>query len=73
MNLNIKELEQKMYSRVLEKRDINKIDKMINGIENKKINKTNFWESIRKFTKNIYSDHSIKRWQCLSEYLYELL
>ena len=71
--MNINELRDKMCSRVIENRDFGKIDKMINGIEAGKINKENFWDSIRKFTRNVYSDHSLSRWQCLSEYLYNLL
>ena len=26
-----------------------------------------FWDDVRKFTKNVYSDHSLSRWQILSE------
>jgi len=62
-----------MYSRAIENRDFNKIDKMIKGIELGMINKENFWDSIRKFTKKNYSDHSLSRWQCLAESLYNLM
>ena len=51
------------YSRAIEKRDYAKIDKL-----NTLTNKTTFWDDVRKFTKNVASDHSIHRWQCLSEY-----
>lgn len=42
--MNINELRDKMYSRVIENRDFGKIDKMINGIEAGKINKENLLE-----------------------------
>lgn len=47
---------------VYEKNDITKIDKLmtITTLEN-------FWDNVRKFTKNVASDHSIRRWQCLAE------
>lgn len=50
------------YSSAFEKRDYTKIDKL-----NTLTNKDTFWDDVRKFTKNVTSDHSIKRWQCLAE------
>lgn len=47
---------------VSEANDISKIKKLltITSLEN-------YWDNVRKFTKNVYSDHSIGRWQCLAE------
>lgn len=46
----------------LENRDCSKIDKL-----NKLTNKETFWDDVRKLTRNVTSDHSIHRWQCLAE------
>ncbi len=51
------------YSRAIEKRDYAKIDKL-NTLTNKKT----FWDDVRKFTKNVTSNHAIRRWQCLAEF-----
>ena len=56
------------YSWALEKRDINKINKL-NALHNK----DTFWDDVRKLTKNVASDHSIKRWQILAEARYKEL
>ena len=56
------------YDRAIEKRDYARIDKL-----NRLIDIETFWDDVRKFTKDIKSDHSIKRWQCLAEYRYEEL
>lgn len=71
--MELKELKERIYGMAIEKRDFNKMDKIINGIEKGEIKKENFYEEIRKLTKNVYSDHSIGRWQCISEYVYKLL
>ena len=54
------------YSRVIEKRDLAKIDKL-----NMLIDIKTFWDDVRKHTKNITSNHSLNRWQCLAEYRYK--
>lgn len=56
------------YSRAIEKRDFNKIDKLYLILEDKTTTKENYWDRVRKFTKGITSDHSLSRWQCLAEY-----
>lgn len=47
---------------IWEKNDIKKIEKLltIKSLDN-------FWDNVRVFTKKVYSDHSISRWQCLAE------
>lgn len=50
------------YAYAIEKRDISKIDKL-----NKLNNIETYWDDVRKLTRNITSDHSIKRWQCLAD------
>ena len=54
------------YDRAIEKRDYAKIDKL-----NRLINVDTFYDDVRKLTRNITSDHSIKRWQCLADYRYK--
>lgn len=56
------------YSWAMENRDIAKIDKL-----NKLTNPNTFWDDIRKLTRNVTSDHSIKRWQILAEARYREL
>ena len=53
---------------VMERRDYGRIDKL-NRLENPET----FWDDVRKYTKNIVSDHVIGRWQCLAEIRYEEL
>lgn len=56
------------YGNILEKRDIKRIDKL-NTIQNL----DEFWDNVRRFTKNITSDASLRRWEILSEIRYEEL
>ena len=56
------------YDYALENRDIAKIEKL-----NKLTNPHTFWNEVRKLTKNVTSDHSIGRWQCLAEIRYREL
>lgn len=49
------------YSVAFEKHDYNRIDKL-----NKLTNPKTFWDDVRNLCKNTHSDHSIKRWECLS-------
>lgn len=53
---------------LIERNDISKIDKL-----NKLTNKETFFDDVRKLTKNVTSDHSIGRWQCLCEIRYNEL
>ena len=53
---------------LLESRDATKIDKL-----NTLTNPDTFWDDVRKFTKNVTSDHSLGRWQCLAEMRYNEL
>lgn len=52
----------------IEIRDYAKIDKLLrlNNIKT-------FYNDVRKLVKNVKSDHSIKRWQCLAEIRYKQL
>lgn len=50
------------YSVAIEKRDINKIDKL-----NSIVDLSGYWDEVRKLTRDVKSDHSISRWQCLAE------
>lgn len=50
---------------IMEKHDISRVRKLrtINSIDG-------FYDQVRKFTKNITSDHAIRRWEILSEIRY---
>ena len=52
-----------LYDWAIEKHDISRIDKL-NTLKNPE---TFNDDIINKFTKNIRSDHAIRRWECLSE------
>lgn len=57
-----------MYSYAIYKGDYSKIEKLI------KLNDVNtFWDDVRKLTKRVTNDRSIRRWQILSEIRYEQL
>jgi len=71
--MNITELKTMAYKRVIENSDVSKIDKILKGISTGKITKDNFWNSIKKLTKNICSDHSLNRWEIIGEWFYEQL
>ena len=51
-----------LYNRIIEQADIRKIDKLaeLNDPET-------FWDDVRKLTRRVNSDHSIRRWECLAE------
>lgn len=57
-----------MNSYAMEVHDISRIRKL-NGLTNP----DTFWDDVRKLTKRITSDHSIRRWQCLAEERYREL
>ena len=56
------------YLSAIEKRDYSKIDKLNNLTD-----KETFWDDVRKLTKNVASDHAIKRWQCLADQRFAVL
>ena len=51
--------------------DLKRMDKVVNGLNDGWISKENFWDNIRWFCKNIKSEHSIRRWQSIADYVYE--
>jgi hypothetical protein len=53
---------------VIEAGDVRKIEKL-----NALANKETFWDDVRKLCRRVTSDHSIRRWQCLSEIRYREL
>lgn len=55
-------MQTKLYSYVMESRDYAKIDKLLTLS-----NPATFWDDVRRFTRNVTSDHSIHRWQVLAE------
>lgn len=64
----INKLKERAYRTVWEVADYKKIDKIICGIDSGKINKSNLFDEVRKFTKNVTSDHSIGRWQSIADW-----
>lgn len=50
---------------IVEKSDYARVRKL-NALHNIET----FWNDVRKFTKNVHSDHSIGRWQILAEVRY---
>lgn len=64
----IEYLRQLAYKRCIENRDFSKVDKIIDGIYRGKIRKENLYDEVRKLTKRVTSDHSIKRWQIITEW-----
>ena len=50
------------YEYAMENRDYAKIDKL-----NALTDPVTFWDDVRKLTRSVRSDHSIKRWQILAE------
>jgi len=71
--MNTKEQKTNAYKRAIENADVTKINKILKGLETGKITKENFWDSIRKLTKSVSSDHSMNRWEILSEWFYNQL
>ena len=49
------------YAVAFEKHDYGRIDKL-----NTLRDPETFWADVRKFTKNVKSDHAINRWECLA-------
>ena len=64
-------LRKKAYKRCIENADFTKVDKIVNGIKAGKINKENLFCAVRRMTKRVRSDHSLRRWQCLTEWFAE--
>ena len=64
-------LRKKAYRRCIENADSTKVDKIVNGIKAGKINKENLFCEVRRMTKRVRSDHSLRRWQCLTEWFAE--
>lgn len=50
------------YEYAMENRDYAKIDKL-----NALVDPATFWDVARKLTRNVRSDHSLRRWQILAE------
>lgn len=55
-------MKTRLYDCIMERRDVQKIEKLLTLT-----NPDTFWDDARKFTRNVSSDHAIRRWQCLAE------
>ena len=61
----LKENDNELYKYYWYASDYKIIDKLLT-LKNEKT----FWDDVRKFTKRIYSDRNIGRWQALAELRY---
>ena len=50
------------YEYAMENRDYTKIDKL-----NALVDPATFWDDVRQLTRNVRSNHSLRRWQILAE------
>ena len=55
-------MQNRLFDCVIESRDYSKIDKLM-----QLTNPVTFWDDVRKLTRNVTSDHGIRRWQVLAE------
>jgi hypothetical protein len=53
---------------VCERSDIKRIEKL-----NALTNPVTFWDDVRRLTKRVSSDHTLRRWQALAEMRYDEL
>ena len=58
----LKENNEQLYNYCYYTNDYKIVDKLLTLT-----NKQTFWDNVRKFTKNIYSDRNISSWQRLAE------
>lgn len=56
------------YKYAWTRQEMRRIDKL-----NQLTNINTFWDDVRRLTKNVNSDHTIKSWQCLAEVRFEEL
>lgn len=55
-------MQSELYNFIIEQRDVSKIEKLITLTDPE-----TFWDDVRRFTRNVTSDHAIRRWQGLAE------
>jgi hypothetical protein len=60
-------LKKSLYRICFNNQERLRADKIINLFSSRVLNKENYWDNIRKLTKNVYSDHALSSWQCLAE------
>ena len=55
-----------LYELVIERNDFSRIAKLetLN-------NPDTFWDDVRKFTRNVHSDHALRRWEILAEHQFD--
>ena len=63
-------LRARLCEYVTERRDLEKIEKLLTITD---AEPCAFWDAVRKLTRRVKSDHSLARWQILSERYFELL
>ena len=61
-------MNKTLYDCAMEKNDFSKIEKLV-ALNNP----ATFWDDVRKYTRSIKSDHSLRRWLILSELRYNEL
>ena len=60
--------EVELYGYAMERSDYKRIEKL-----NALTNPETFWDDVRKLTRRVTSDHSIRHWQGLAELRYAIL
>lgn len=61
-------MRSELFNCIMENRDVAKINKLLTLT-----NPDTFWDDVRKFTRNVTSDHAIRRWQGLAEIRFDEL
>lgn len=64
---NINEIKKKIYKMCYFTAEVRKADKILDIYQTGKMNKENYYNHIRRLTKNITSDRSITEWERISE------
>lgn len=59
---------QSLYNFAMETRDYSKIKKL-----EKLTDVETFWDDVRRLTKNVKSEHAIRRWEILANARYRML
>lgn len=65
--ININKIKKKMYKMCYSPAEVKKIDKILDIYQTGKMNKENYYDHIKKITKYVTSDRSIREWERISE------
>lgn len=65
--ININKIKKKTHQMCYSSAEVKKVDKILDIYQTGKVNKENYYDHIRKLTKNVTSDQSIREWERISE------